>query len=146
MPARTWQTPTTVTVSLYRHPQRANLVAVHVENYFRIDGLDRGLLLDVATSSATLVTDSSWRVNTATVAGFETIGFDDSTWVPAVQEVMHPGGVYGALFGVSSAWWIWLYDAAIPAAMKPVTETMAARRVFYIHADGSIADVPGSCP
>jgi hypothetical protein len=30
--------------------------------------------------------------------------------------------------------------------MKPILENMAARRSFYILADGTISDTPGACP
>lgn len=149
VPSRTWGTITTVQVSLFRHPSRANVVAVHAENYVEIDGLDRGVLLDVvptSTTISTLITDASWRVSSATVADFQMVGFDDSAWAFATEEVMHPGGVYGALFGASNAWWIWLYDAAIPASQKPALETMLARRRFYVHMNGQISTAPGSCP
>jgi hypothetical protein len=148
-PSRTWGTITTTTVRLFRHPSRANVIAVLAKNYLSIDGLDRGLLLDVtssSTSAAPLLTDASWRVRSSTVAGYETIAFDDSQWSQATEEVMHPGGPYGAIFGTSSAWWIWTYDAAIPASMKPIEESMAARRRFYVLRSGAFSDAPGSCP
>jgi hypothetical protein len=117
-PSRTWGTISVLSVDLYRHPARENVIAVRAENYYRIDGLDRGLLLDLT----------------------------DSVWVAPVQEIQHSGGVYGAIFGTSSAWWIWLYDANIAASMKPITETMLARRRFYILMDGSFSDTAGTCP
>lgn len=147
MPARTWPTISTRTVTLFRHPSRANVIAAEARNYFVISGYDRGLLLDVtALSGAPLVTDARWRVSTSSSAGYQTIAFDDSAWASATAQVQHPGGPYGSLFGSTAAWWIWLYDSNVAAGAKPVTEEMWARRTFYVQADGTFGDAPGACP
>lgn len=146
VPSRTWHTVSTRTVTLFRHPARANVIAADVRNYQRIGGYDRGLLLDVsALAGDRLVTDARWRVSTSSAAGWTTAAFDDSAWSTATAQMQHPGGPYGALFGTTTAWWIWLYDSST-AANKPITEGMFARRIFYIQADGSYADAPGVCP
>lgn len=144
-PARTWGSAGDVTAPLYRHPARPNVIAVEVRNYQRQGGVDRGLLFQVTTSSATLVSDARWRVSTSSSAGWTTAAFDDSAWTVAAEQVQHPGSPYGALLGSSAAWWIWLYDSAIEAN-KPVTENMWVRRVFYVLVDGTFSDTPGSCP
>ena len=148
-PSRTWGTITTVTVPIYRHPWRPNVLAVRAENYFRIDGRDRGLLLQVAltgTAAPPLVTDQRWRIATATAADWESVAFDDSGWGTPVEQIQHPGGPWGAVFGVSGAAWIWPYDSVVPAAAKPVTERMLARRRFYLGLNGEFLDAPGACP
>lgn len=149
VPSRTWPTVTTVAVPIFRHPSRPNVLAVRAENYLRIDGRDRGLLLQVVltgTAAAPLVTDQRWRISTATAADWENVTFDDSSWVAPVEQIQHPGSPWGAIFGVSAAYWIWPYDSVGSAASKPVTERMLARRRFYLGLNGAFLDAPGACP
>jgi hypothetical protein len=149
LPSRTWGTVTTVQVQVYRHPARKNVIAAQVENYFKIDGRDRGLLLDLGLTGTTaphLLSDERWRIATTTVATFEAVAFDDSGWGTAVQEIQHPGAPWGGIFGQSEAWWIWSSDSNRPAADKPTTETMLARRTFYRTMNGAFSDTPGTCP
>lgn len=148
-PARIWSTITTKTVRLFRHPSRENVIAVDARNYLVIDGHDRGLLLDLTLngmSAPPLITDGRWRVHTGTVAGFEALDFNDRAWDLATEQVIHPGGIWGALFGDSDARWLWIYDSAIPAIQKPMLETVALRRRFYISMNGRFNDKPTTCP
>ena len=87
-------------------------------NVIAIKGIDAGgiagVLAELSWGSTTAVTDSSWKVSATAPAGWETVGFDDSSWNFATSQ-----GVYGIApwllrvigFPTSSgAQWIWTDD------------------------------------
>jgi hypothetical protein len=146
---RLWSQPQTYSVDLFRHPDRKNVIAIQGTNTLKIDGLDRGVLLDLSfgdgNAGQTVVTDTSWKLSTTLESEWFTLGFDDSSWLFATEEGTHGIAPYAAVLGTSSAKWIWSYDANIPAGEKPALEQIWVRKTFYIDADGRVSDEPAVC-
>jgi hypothetical protein len=87
----------------------------HGANVVAIRGTDAGgvagLLADLSWDGSTAVTDTGWKVSPTLIPGWESVGFDDSSWSFATSY-----GVYGVApwltrvvgFSTSStAQWIW---------------------------------------
>lgn len=149
-----WNQAAQYTVPIFRHPRRRNLIALEGANVVGVDGLDRGVLLDlrytVDGSTYRVVSGAGWRVSPALEAGWETLAFDDAAWEAPV--VLGPHGmapwndVFGVLAPATAAEWLWTYAATALAADKPAAETIYLRRTFYLDVTGGPADVPPECP
>jgi len=152
-----WSAAVTIDVSLFTYPGRKNVIAVRGTNTSSQDGNDRGIIgeltVDLNGGPASLVvTNSDWRTS-ATVpdvdaggADWTALDFDDSAWSAATEVASNGDPPWGAVFGTSTAKWIW--SAPIPASTsaKPDVETTYARRTFYFSLDGgTIAPTP-ACP
>jgi hypothetical protein len=149
--AAPWWQFGTYQVPLYRHPARANVLAIYAVNLINVDGLDRGILADITYLTpdailSTVVTSSTTRVATASTAGWTDPTFDDSRWAPAT--VIGPHGIppWGPVFGVSSASWIWTYNPGGPATSKPPIDRAFARTYVFVHRDGRLSELPEACP
>lgn len=151
-----WSAPRQLTVTLYRHPARANVIAVETENAFAINGFDRGLVADLRYTIApdstvhTLVTDVTWKVSPTMATGWSEVAHDDSAW-PAATVLGTIGmapwfDVFSSLAPGSAASWLWLYDSNVPTSDKPNAEFMYARRTFYIGLDGAPSNSQVACP
>jgi hypothetical protein len=147
---RVWSQPQTYSVALFRHPKRENVLGIRGTNTLKIDGLDRGIILDLSFGDGgdaqTVVTDASWKLSTMLESEWFTLGFDDSSWLFATEEGAHGIAPYGAVLGTSSATWIWSYDANVAASEKPELEQVWVRKTFYIDAAGRVSDEPTACP
>lgn len=147
---RSWEETAVFTVPLFRHPMIANVIAVEGINVFRIDGRDRGVLIDLRASTeagpVAVVTDGSWRLETIETPLWEQSVFDDSRWRTPVLEVPHGSPPWGPVFGTSTASWLWSYDSDRPASAKPERERVFLRRTFYFDVRGNVVDEPTPCP
>lgn len=148
---RIWSTVGDFGVVLFRHPSRANVIAIEGRNVLRIDGRDRGVLaeLRVATEAGEerLVTDAGWRLTTVEEPSWFAVDHDDTRWATPTLEATHGDPPWGFLFdGGSTARWLWSYDSNLPAARKPERETVFVRRTFFFDLAGRIVDEPSPCP
>lgn len=146
---RPWTAPQRYAVMLFRHPSRRNVIAIQGRNSLNTDGHDRGVLADltVMSSSGTqhVLTDATWRISTSQVDQWFSIGFDDSSWPTATDEGPHGEPPWGALFGTSSAHWIWSFDSSATSASKPVDQTVWVRSDFWFDREGSVTEGPSAC-
>lgn len=146
-----WSSPVTLDVSLFVHPSKRNVIAVKANNTSSQDGNDRGILgqlvsLSDGGSSLVLVTDEIWKTSKTEMTGWSDLDFDDSAWSAATVIASHGDPPWGALFGQSTAKWIWSALVPVATADKPDLETAYARRTFFFTTDGAgITDAPG-CP
>ena len=148
---RLWNSPQTYTVNyVFRHPSRKNVIAVHGINNAEIDGLDRGVIVDLSFDAGaglqSVLSDATWKLSTTLLKGWFQVAFDDSAWVAATDEGAHGIAPYGNILGTSSARWLWSYDSNVPAASKPTTEEVWVRKVFYVSAAGTVSATPSACP
>lgn len=146
-----WGSPVTLDLSLFLHPSRKNVIAVRGTNTSSQGGNDRGIIGEVTATVGTtviplVVTDGAWRTSKDEIAGWSALDFDDSAWKQATEVADHGAAPWGALFGTSSAKWIW--SAAVPASTsdKPNLETAYVRRTFYFSLDGTATSSSPSCP
>jgi hypothetical protein len=147
---RIWTQPQTYTLALFRHPARANVLAVAGLNTMRINGLDRAVVADLAlaltSTPASVVTDTRWRVRELLEPDWWAVEHDDAAWGAAVDQGPHGSAPYFSVLGTSSARLLWSYPANVPALDKPERETIYLRRRFYVTAAGEVSDVPTPCP
>jgi hypothetical protein len=149
--ARLWSSPQTYPVTLFRHPSRKNVIAIEGLNAAEIDGLDRGIIADLAFDAGggvqSVVTDSSWKLSTTLATDWFALTFDDAAWVAATDEGAHGIAPYGAILGTSTARWIWAYDANVAATAKAdPPEKVWVRKTFYVNAAGTVTTSPNTCP
>jgi hypothetical protein len=147
---RLWTSPQTYTVSVFRHPSRKNVIAVDVLNAAEIDGLDRGVVVDLSfdagAGAQSVLSDATWKLSPTLVASWFDVAFVDTAWVAATDEGAHGISPYGHILGTSSARWIWSYDSAISATLKPTTEQVWVRKTFYVDESGRVGEAPTACP
>lgn len=142
-----WSSPQTYPVTLFVHPDRANVLAIEgVNTHPPIDGPDRGTLIDLSVGAAHLVSDGAWRASTTMASGWSDPTFADGAWGAAVEEGPHGMPPWGAVLGTSAARWIWSYDSDLPAGDKTTLERVYFRRTFYVAEDGTLSDLPAGCP
>lgn len=146
-----WGSPVTIDLSFFLHPAKKNVIAVRAANKWSQNGNDRGLIGEVIAeidgeSTSIVVTDSSWKVSGEEKANWTEMTFDDSNWIAATEIANHGDSPWGALFGTSSAKWIW--GAAVPVSTgdKPNEETIYARKTFYFSIDGTSTSGVPACP
>lgn len=149
--ARLWSSPQTYTVDLYRNPSRKNVLAVEGINAAEIDGLDRGIIVDLSFDagggSQSVLSDTTWKLSTTLVTDWFTVAFDDSGWVAATDEGAHGIPPYYQVLGTSSAHWIWAYDGSVAASAKPnPPESVWVRKSFYVNVAGTVTSTPNPCP
>ena len=157
-----WNAPLVRTIKVNRNPTVPNVVAIEARNDFAQGGVDRAALVDFRLGDGgdpnapqIFVSDDQWKAHLGVDAGSDDggwtrLGFDDSTWTPAVAQLNYGDAPYGTIFnqfGINSsnAKWIWAYDSAA-AASKPTTEPIFFRRIFYFSADGGFSADAGVCP
>jgi hypothetical protein len=147
---RLWTFSQQYAVQLFRDPSRRNAIAIEATNTMKIDGLDRGVIVDLSVDTQggeqILVTDSSWLISTKQVAGWTDPDFEAVGWASAVSEGPHGIRPWGSVFDTSDAQWIWSYDSDRASASKAELETIWLRRSFYLGVDGTIEDSPEECP
>ena len=147
---RLWYSPQTYTVNVFRHPSRKNVIAVDVLNAAEIDGLDRGVVMDLSFDAGggaqSVLSDASWKLSPTLVTNWFEVAFVDTAWVAATDEGAHGIAPYGEILGTSSARWIWSYDAAISATLKPTMEQIWVRKTFYVDESGLVGAAPTACP
>jgi hypothetical protein len=168
----TWGTIDTLTVTLFRSPQRKNVIAVEARNAQNAGGFDRGLIVDLGFDAGadggpeggipSVVTDLTWKIEGETTDGGAPDGgfpdgstpnvpawfapdFDDSAWHPPTDEGPHGMSPWGLVFGTSSARWLWSYDSST-AGSKPTNDLVYFRKVFYLDTNGIPKDTPPACP
>jgi hypothetical protein len=122
-----WSTPKSYDVEIFCG---SNNIALEGRNMWNTDGLDRGIILDLAYAGSHVVTDSTWRVLAAPPSGWTDPSFDDNAWAPATDIGPEGEAPWGAVIGPSSAHWIWSYDPNLPGSMKVEAETIGARKTF----------------
>lgn len=113
-------------------PCGRNTIALVARNRWRVDGFDRGAIMDVVigTPANHLVTDSTWRVAVGDLPHA-----DASGWAPATDLGPHgmpPWGAVFSAFGTSNAHWLWSYNSNVPASAKPEQETLTLKRTFDV--------------
>jgi hypothetical protein len=166
----TWGTVDTKDITLFRSPLRKNVIAVEVRNAYNAGGLDRGLLVDLSfptdagadSGIPAIVTDTSWKMvgtnqdggvpdgglpdggSSGVVAWFDP-AFVDTSWSAPTDEGAHGISPWGAVFGASSAHWLWSYDSAT-ASSKPESEFVYFRKAIYFNMAGAPQGTPASCP
>jgi hypothetical protein len=138
-------------VTLHRNPSRKNVLAVEGINTMEISGLDRGIIVDLSfdagAGSQSVLSDATWRLSTVLVTDWFSVAFDDSGWVAATDEGLHGITPYNDVLGVSSAHWIWAYDASGAASAKTdPPESVWVRKSFYVNAAGTVTSTPSACP
>ena len=147
---RLWSSPQTYTVNVFRHPSRKNVLAVEGINNAEIDGLDRGVIVDLSFDAGggaqSVLTDATWKLSTTLATDWFAVDFVDTAWVAATDEGAHGIAPYGAILGTSSARWLWSYDSNVSAASKPTTEQVWVRKTFYVGASGVVSANPAACP
>lgn len=147
---RLWSSPQTYTVNVFRHPSRKNVLAVDGLNNAEIDGLDRGVIVDLSFDAGagpeSVLSDATWKLSTTLVANWFEVDFVDTAWVAATDEGPHGITPYGNILGTSSARWLWSYDSNVPAASKPTMEQVWVRKTFYVGASGTVSSTPTACP
>lgn len=155
---RFWSQPQTYAVTLFRSPKKKNVLAIEGINAFNQGGLDRGVLADLVVAAPdggapdagdggavfALVTDTTWKLSKTVAEGWTGLAFDDAAWVAPTDEGAHGISPWGAVFGASTARWIWSYDSAT-AVDKPQNESIHLRRGFWFDASGAVANAPGAC-
>jgi len=168
----TWPTTDKVVVTLFRSPLRKNVIAVEARNAFNAGGFDRGFVADLGFDAGAdagpdsgvpnIVTDSSWRIigdatdgglpdgglpdgGAAGVPAWFAPGFDDTGWFAPVDQGPHGMAPWGAVFGTSSARWLWSYDSST-AATKAAADVVYFRKAFYLDLAGVARDTPPACP
>jgi len=74
-----------------------------------VSGVDRGGKFGILGSLSTgMVTNASWKCDTAKYPGWKLPDFDDSNWPAAVEVAEHGVGPWGKRSGIAStAKWIW---------------------------------------
>jgi hypothetical protein len=147
---RVWSSPQTYMVNVFRHPSRKNVLAVHGLNNAEIDGLDRGVIVDLSfdagAGAQSVLSDATWKLSTTLVTNWFEVAFDDTAWVAATDEGAHGISPWGMVLGTSSARWLWSYDSNVPAASKPTTEEVWVRKAFYVSAAGTASATSSACP
>ncbi len=147
---RLWFSPQTYMVNVFRHPSRKNVIAVEGINNAEIDGLDRGIVLDLSFDAGagpqSVLSDTTWKLSTMLETNWFEVAFVDTAWVAATDEGAHGIMPYGNILGTSSARWLWSYDANISAASKPTTETIWIRKTFYVNGSGLVSTAGSACP
>ncbi|KAF9552491.1 hypothetical protein CPC08DRAFT_607616, partial [Agrocybe pediades] len=103
-----------------------NVFAVNVTNGSNVPN-PAGLLAAIQIKYTdgfveTVVTDSSWHVNTNVPAGFQEVGFDDSTWPAATVEANYGASPWGLIstppsaasprLSLTDANWIWTNEVS----------------------------------
>lgn len=150
-----WGAPVTIDVSLFVHPGRKNVIAVRAANTSSQDGNDRGIIgeltVDADGGVAPLVmTNAAWRTSmSAPDAGavdWTALDFDDSAWSAATEVGSNGDPPWGAVFGASTAKWIWSAPIPSSTSAKPNLETAYARRTFYFSLDGTTIAPAPACP
>jgi hypothetical protein len=148
--ARVWSDPQTYSITLFRNPTRKNVIAVEGINTAKIDGLDRGVLVDIAYTEASvprsIVSDTSWKISSTMVASWFDVAFDDSAWTAAVDEGAHGIAPWGMVFGTSDAHWLWAFDSSGAASAKADVESVWLRKTFYVDLAGAPTSTPNACP
>jgi hypothetical protein len=149
--ARIWSSPQTYTVLVFRHPSQKNVIAVEGINTQEISTLDRMIVADLSfdtgTSLQSVVTDTTWKLSTASATNWFAVDFNDAAWGAAFDEGAHGITPYGNILGASSARLIWAYDSNVDAAAKPdPPEHVFARKSFYVNVAGTVTTAPGTCP
>jgi hypothetical protein len=99
------------------------------------DGLDNncnGAADDGVSCAAITATDTTWKQTQSPAAGWQNVGFDDSTWLAAVDEGQVPVAPWGAVAvpAGSLAHWIWSYDSR----SGDDTQTVYFRKAFVPNA------------
>jgi hypothetical protein len=91
-------------------------------------------------------TDHAWRASKTEQTDWTTVAFDDSSWVAASEIANNGDPPWGAVFGASTAKWIW--SAPVPASTgdKPNLETAFVRRTFYFDVSGTTIGPAPVCP
>ena len=74
-----------------------------------VAGVDKGQVFGILGSlSNGMVTNASWKCNTAEYSGWKSPDFDDSNWPAAVEVAKHGDSPWGKRAGIAStAKWIW---------------------------------------
>ena len=71
-------------------------------------------MAEIQSAYKRIVSDSTWKVNTAEISGWKAVGFDDSLWPNATEHYLYSAVPYGAdISGIdnrSPAKWIWSAD------------------------------------
>lgn len=164
-----WGTVDSKTVTLFRNPTRKNVLAVEARNAFNSPGYDRGVLVDMTgvdaggdAATTGIVSDGSWKIiGTTTDGGLPSGGlpdggsgntpawfdptFDDSTWTAAFDEGPHGMSPWGAIFGTSTARWLWSFQSSAIDS-KPQVDVVYLRKAFYLDMAGNPSTTPTACP
>lgn len=171
----TWNTVDTRTVSLFRHPQMKNVIAVEARNAFNQGGLDRGLLAHLSFETdagvpplgdgglPSIVTDTSWKmagenadgglpdsgVPDGSAADAGIVGWFDPTFDDSTWRVpVDEVGHGGGPWGAvfGTSHARWLWAYdSATAVSKPASEYVYFRKSFYFDNDGSLRDTAGVC-
>lgn len=138
-----WYQPSVLNLELHADPAVRHVLAIEATNLSSQGGFDRGLILELRTERATLVTDERWRVSPSIPAAnsWREVGFDDSGWAHAVSQGPNGSGPWGQVMGISgNALWLWSYRSDVDS--KPNVEGIALRRSFAVSPDGTILQEP----
>lgn len=147
-----WTQPTRFSLSLFRHPQRRNVITVHATNLQNQPGFDRGLLADVRLGNSVVVTDERWKQRGGNDGGWHindaswlNPNFDDSQWGDSVEQATNGSAPWGRINLVNTnAMWIWPWNSQ--GTLKPVFEPVFFRRTLYVDMNGQLVDGPAACP
>ena len=98
-------------------------------------------------SSSTIVSDATWRANSETVAGFESVGFDDSAWPYAVSVGNADGPPYGlpslppsdSTLSLVNSYWIWNNQVPPGTTFSAPVGSFAFRKTYQVPG-GSLVD------
>lgn len=142
-----WGSAVTIDVSLFVHPGRKNVVAVHGRNTSSQDGNDRGIVGELTTTVGevtvpVIVTNDAWRVSQEPGNDWTLLDYDDSGW-PFATEIATVGDPpWGQVITNTDVKWIWFAPIPASSANKPNLEATYARRVFYFDFDGTPQSEP----
>lgn len=151
-PKADWTVVHAYPITLYRHPERRNTLAVRASNVFKVNGRDRGLVLALSVPSVgaldpqTLYSDAAWRASPSASPGWEKPDTLPNGWPSAVTQAGDGAPPWGTVIDDPKAQWLWTYDSNQPIEAKIEKETNYFRRDFYFTVDGKLTDKAVTCP
>ena len=115
--------------SVFLQPGK-NVVAIKAVNV----GGATGLLAEICHNDEWVETDTSWKISTATVAGWNTISFDDSKWAKATVVASYGNAPWYTFQGMPNstrAKWIWSAQSTDNTVFFRYSIVIPATKTFF---------------